>query len=140
MGYGVPAAIAAKLACPDRPVLSVSGDGCFLMNGQELATAAAHGLPIVFLIVNNGLYGTIRMHQEIAFPGRPIATCIEGPDFAALAGAYGAHGETVRDTGAFAPAFERALACGRPAVIDLRVDPDAISTTATLSALGNRFS
>lgn len=138
MGYGVPAAIAAKLACPDRPVLSVNGDGCFLMNGQELATAVAHRLAIVFLVVNNGLYGTIRMHQEKAFPGRPIATDIAGPDFAALARAYGAQGETVADTASFAPAFERALAAGGPALIDLRVDPEAISTTTTLADLTKR--
>ncbi|NBC34323.1 MAG: thiamine pyrophosphate-binding protein [Alphaproteobacteria bacterium] len=138
MGYGVPAAIAAKLACPDRPVLSVNGDGCFLMNGQELATAVAHRLAIVFLVINNGLYGTIRMHQEKTFPGRPIATDIAGPDFAALARAYGAQGETVVDTASFAPACERALAAGGPALIDLRLDPDAISTTASLADLGGR--
>lgn len=135
MGYGVPAAIAAKLACADRPVISINGDGCFLMNGQELATAVAHRLAIVFLVVNNGLYGTIRMHQEKTFPGRPIATDIAGPDFAALARAYGAQGETVTGTASFAPAFERALAAGGPALIDIRVDPEAISTTATLSGL-----
>ena len=138
MGYGVPAAIAAKLAHPDRPVLSVNGDGCFLMNGQELATAAAHGLAIVFLVVNNGLYGTIRMHQEKTFPGRPIGTDISGPDFAALARGYGAVGETVTDTASFAAAFERALAAKGPALIDLRVDPEAISTTSTLSNLADR--
>lgn len=138
MGYGVPSAVAAKLACPQRAVVSVSGDGCFLMNGQELATAVANDLPIVFLVINNGIYGTIRMHQEMAFPGRPIATSIPGTDFAALARAYGAHGQTVRETRDFAPAFEQALTVGGPALIDVKVNPDAISTTTTLTKISAR--
>jgi acetolactate synthase I/II/III large subunit len=135
MGYGVPAAIAAKLACPDRAVLSFSGDGCFLMNGQELATAVKHRLRILFFVVNNDMYGTIRMHQERDFPARVYATELANPDFAALARAYGMHGETVAATADFAPALERALAHAGPALIELKLAPEAITTRATLSAI-----
>ncbi len=112
MGYGVPAAIAAKVVHPERIVVSWNGDGCFLMNGQELATAVQYGLAIVFVVVDNGMYGTIRMHQERTYPAREYGTALVNPDFAALARAYGAHGETVARTADFAPAFERALAVG----------------------------
>lgn len=139
MGYGVPAAVAAALVHPDRMVLSVSGDGCFLMHGQELATAMHHRLPILFLVVNNGMYGTIRMHQERDYPGRVSGTGLTNPDFAALARAHGAHGETVARTGDFAAAAERCLAAcresGRPALIDLIVDPEAITPAAGLSQI-----
>jgi acetolactate synthase-1/2/3 large subunit len=108
MGYGVPAGIAAKVAQPKRLVVSVNGDGDFLMNGQELATAVQYEVPVIFIVVNNGMYGTIRMHQEREYPARVYATALENPDFVALARAYGAHGELVADTAAFAPAFERA--------------------------------
>ncbi len=135
MGYGVPAAIAAKLARPDRIVVSISGDGCFLMHGQELATAVQHRLGIVFLVVNNGIYGTIRMHQERHYPARVIGTDLVNPDFAAYARAFGAAGEIVERTEDFAPAFQRAMAVDGPALIELRLDPDAISPTATLSGL-----
>ena len=133
MGYGVPAAVAAALEYPERTVLSFSGDGCFLMNGQELATAIQHGAAPIFFVVNNGMYGTIRMHQEREYPARVSGTGLTNPDFAALARAYGAHGETVERTEDFAAAFERARTSGRAALIELRLDPEAITTRATLS-------
>jgi len=135
MGYGVPAAVAAKLAFPDRTVVSFNGDGCFMMNGQELATAVQHGANAIFLVVNNGMYGTIRMHQERNYPGRVFGTELANPDFAALARAYGANGEVVERTAEFAPAFERALAADRPSLIELRIAPEAITPTATLEML-----
>jgi acetolactate synthase I/II/III large subunit len=135
MGYGVPAAIAAKLLEPSRPVVCFSGDGDFLMLGQELATAVQYDLPIIVLVVDNGMYGTIRMHQERAFPERVMATDLVNPDFAAYASAFGAYGETVRRTDEFPAAFERALASGVPAVLSLAVDPDAIAPHTTLAAL-----
>ncbi len=122
MGYGVPAAIAAKLARPQSTVVSFSGDGCFLMNGQELATAIQYRLNILFLIVNNQSYGTIRNHQQRAYPDRPIATALNNPDFAALAQAHGAFGVAVTKTEQFATALDDALAADRPALIELRVD------------------
>jgi acetolactate synthase-1/2/3 large subunit len=138
MGYGVPAGIAAKLAHPDRMVLSFNGDGDFLMNGQELATAAQYAIPVIFLVVNNGMYGTIRMHQEREYPARVYGTTLSNPDFAALARAYGAHAETVEETAQFAPAFERAASSGKPALIELRIDPQAITTSTTLDAIRAR--
>jgi acetolactate synthase-1/2/3 large subunit len=135
MGYGVPAGVAAKLVHPERPVISVNGDGDFLMNGQELATAAQYGLKIVFMVVNNGMYGTIRMHQEREYPGRVSGTELKNPDFAALARAYGLHGETVEKTADFAPAFERAWNANTASLIELRIDPEAITTRTTLSAI-----
>jgi len=135
MGYSVPAAVAAKLAAPQRTVIAVAGDGEFLMNGQELATAAQYGAAIVVLVVNNGMYGTIRMHQEREFPARVSGTELRNPDFAAYARAFGGHGETVERTADFAPAFQRALASGKPAVVELRIDPEAITPSATLAGL-----
>jgi acetolactate synthase-1/2/3 large subunit len=135
MGYGVPAAVAAKLVHPDRLVLGFCGDGGFLMTGQEIATARAAGLGPIILVFNNGMYGTIRMHQERRFPGRVIGTDLINPDFAALARAYGAFGATVGHTGEFAAAFEEAAAQPGPAVIELRMDPDQITTRTTLSAI-----
>ncbi len=135
MGYGVPAAIAAKVLHPGRIVVSWNGDGCFLMNGQELATAVQYGLDIVFAVVDNAMYGTIRMHQERAYPGRVYGTALANPDFAALARAYGAHGETVARTSEFAPAFERALASGKPALLHLALDPQALTMNASLDEL-----
>ena len=135
MGYGVPAGVAAKLAAPDRIVVSFNGDGCFMMNGQELATAVQYGANVVFLVINNGMYGTIRMHQEKTYPGRVSGTELHNPDFAALARAYGAHGETVKTTAEFAPAFERALAAGKPALIEMQIDPDAITPKMSLSEM-----
>ena len=135
MGYGVPAAVAAKLLHPERIVVCFSGDGDFLMNGQELATAVQYGAGVVVLVINNGMYGTIRMHQERAFPGRPHGTDLVNPDFAAFARSFGAHGEAVERTADFAAAFERALAAGGPALLELRVDPEAITPKATLSEI-----
>ena len=135
MGYGVPSAIAAKLVHPDRPVISFSGDGDFLMCGQELATAAQHDLKIVFIVMNNGMYGTIRMHQERNYPGRVSGTELKNPDFAALARAYGLQGEIVEKTADFEPAFERAMKAKTASLIELRIDPEAITTRTTLSAI-----
>ena len=135
MGYGYPAAVAAKLAAPERNVVALCGDGDFLMNGQEIATAAQYGANFVALVVNNGQYGTIRMHQEREYPGRVYGTGLRNPDFAAYAKAFGGHGETVERTEDFAPAFERASRAGKPALIELRIDPDAITPATTLSAI-----
>ena len=135
MGYGVPAAIAAKAVHPDRPVVCVAGDGDFLMTGQELATAVQEELDVVILVVNNGMYGTIRMHQERRYPGRVVGTDLRNPDFVALAGAYGAHGALVERTEDFAEAFEAALSAGAPALLELRVDPEALTPRQTLSEL-----
>lgn len=135
MGYGVPAGVAAKVVHPDRTVVSINGDGCFLMCGQEIATANQYGLGIVFIVINNGTYGTIRMHQEREYPGRVSGTDLVNPDFVALAKAYGLHGELVEKTGDFAPAFERAQASGGPALIEVRIDAEQISPRATISGL-----
>jgi acetolactate synthase-1/2/3 large subunit len=135
MGYEMPAAVAAKLEHPERMVLSFSGDGGFQMTGNELATAVQHGLPIIAFIVNNGLYGTIRMHQERDYPGRNTGTELHNPDYVKLAEAYGAHGEMVARTEDFASAFERAVASGKPALIELRIDPEAITPVATLTGI-----
>jgi acetolactate synthase-1/2/3 large subunit len=135
MGYGLPAAIAAKLKFPERIVVAFAGDGCFQLTSQELATAVQYGAGVVVVVVNNGVHGTIRMHQERDYPGRVIATDLVNPDFAALARAYGGHGETVAATEEFAPAFERALASGKPAIIEVKFDPEAIATSTTLSAI-----
>jgi acetolactate synthase-1/2/3 large subunit len=135
MGYGVPAAVAAKAVHPDRIVVSWNGDGCFLMNGQELATAAQYGLAIVFIVIDNGMYGTIRMHQEREYPGRVYGTDLANPDFAALARAYGVQGETVRHSDEFAPALDRALAAKGPTLLHLLVDPQAITMNATIDEL-----
>jgi len=138
MGYGAPAAVAAKTIFPDREVICFAGDGCFLMNGQEFATACQYGLPIIVVVVNNGIYGTIRMHQEREYPGRVSGTDLQNPDFAALARAYGGHGETVEKTAEFAPAFERARASGKPAIIEVRLDPEAITPTRTLTDIRDK--
>jgi acetolactate synthase-1/2/3 large subunit len=135
MGYGTPAAIAVKLMHPERIVVNFAGDGCFLMHGQELATASLYNVPVVNIVVNNGIYGTIRMHQEREFPKRVIATQLRNPDFAALARAYGLHGETGTETAQFAPAFERCIAAGKPALIDLMIDPEAITTRTTITKI-----
>jgi acetolactate synthase-1/2/3 large subunit len=135
MGYGYPAAVAAKLAEPKRPVFALCGDGDFLMTGQEIATAVQYGANFVAVVVNNGLYGTIRMHQEREYPGRVYGTELRNPDFAAYARAFGGHGETVERTADFASAYERAAASGKPAIIELKIDPDAITPATTLSAI-----
>lgn len=135
MGYAVPAAVAAKTACPERAVVAFAGDGEFLMTGQELATAVQYGLGIIVLVVNNGMYGTIRMHQERNYPDRVVGSDLGNPDFAAYARAFGAFGDTVERTEDFIPAFERAMKSGKPAVLDLRVDPEDISPGNTISAI-----
>jgi acetolactate synthase-1/2/3 large subunit len=135
MGYGYPAAVAAKLAEPKRTVFALCGDGDFLMTGQEIATAAQYGANFVAVVVNNGLYGTIRMHQEREYPGRVYGTDLRNPDFAAYARAFGGHGETVERTADFASAYERAAASGKPAIIEVKIDPDAITPATTLSAI-----
>jgi acetolactate synthase-1/2/3 large subunit len=140
MGYGVPAAVAAKAVCPERVVVSWNGDGCFLMNGQELATAVQYGLNIIFVVIDNGMYGTIRMHQEKHYPARVYGTDLVNPDFAALARAYGVHGECVTRTADFAPAFERALAHDGPSLLHLRIDPQAITMNATIDQLRGQAS
>jgi acetolactate synthase-1/2/3 large subunit len=135
MGYGVPSAVAAKAVHPDRLVVSFNGDGCYLMNGQELATAMQYGLAVVFVVVDNGMYGTIRMHQERHYPARVSGTDLRNPDFAALARASGAHGETVLRTEDFAPAFERAVAARKPALLHVKIDPQALTMSASLDAI-----
>ena len=135
MGYGTPAAVSAKLLHPEREVIAFAGDGCFLMNGQEFATAVQYDLPIIVIVVNNGIYGTIRMHQERDYPGRVEGTDLKNPDFASLARAYGGHGETVQTTAEFGPAFERARASGKPSIIEIKLDPEAITPTRTLSQI-----
>jgi len=135
MGYGIPAAIAAKVVHPERTVVCVSGDGDFLMSGHELAAAVQEELPIVVLVVNNGMYGTIRMHQERHFPGRVVGTDLVNPDFVAWAHAFGAYGELVLRSEDFPDAFERAVAQSRPALLELRVDPEAITPRQTLSEI-----
>lgn len=136
MGYGVPAAIAAKIAAPDRTVLCFAGDGDFQMTSQELASAAQAGAAPVILVVNNGIYGTIRAHQERTYPARISGTTMTGnPDFAALARAYGFHGERVEATADFPAAFERALASPTGAVLDLVVSAEAVTPRVTLSQM-----
>ena len=127
MGYGVPAAVLAKRQYPDRVVIAFAGDGCFLMNGQEFATAAQYGAAVIVIVIDNGQYGTIRMHQEREYPGRVVGTQLQNPDFALYARAFGGHGEKVERTEDFAPAFERALASGKPSILHCFLDPRAMS-------------
>jgi len=129
MGYGVPAAVLAKRQYPDRTVIAFAGDGCFLMNGQEFATAVQYDAPLVVIIVDNAQYGTIRMHQERDYPGRVVGTQLKNPDFAMYAKAFGGHGERVERTEEFAPAFERALASGKPSILHCIIDPRAMSVS-----------
>jgi acetolactate synthase-1/2/3 large subunit len=135
MGYGLPAAIAAKLAAPEREVVCVAGDGCLMMVVGELATAAQEGAAIVVIVANNSMYGTIRMHQERNYPGRVSGTDLRNPDFVALAHAFGCQAELVERTEDFAGALARARAAGVPALIELRCDPEALTPRATLSAI-----
>ena len=135
MGYGLPAAVGAKTVRPDRAVVCFAGDGCFLMNGQEFATAVQYSLPIIVCIVDNGMYGTIRMHQERHYPGRVSATDLHNPDFAAYARAFGGHGERVDQTADFEAAFNRALGSGRPSIIHMILDPEALTPSASLSEI-----
>lgn len=138
MGYGVPAATAAALRHPERVVVALAGDGCFLMNGQELATAVQHGASMLVIVVDNGGYGTIRMHQEREYPGRVAATRLANPDFAALARAYGCWSETVTRTEDFAPALARAMAETGVRVLHLKTDIEVITPATTLSRIAGR--
>ena len=135
MGYGVPAAVGAQRLHPHRTVVAFAGDGCFLMHGQEFATAVQYGLPIIVLVFDNSMYGTIRMHQEREYPGRVSGTALKNPDFAAYARAFGGHGERVETTEAFGPAFQRAQASGLPAILHCIIDPEAITPNTTLGAI-----
>jgi acetolactate synthase-1/2/3 large subunit len=134
MGYGLPAAVAAKLIHHDKEVICLSGDGCFQMTMQEFGTACQYGLNIIIIISNNSVYGTIKMHQEKAFPGRPSGTSMVNPNFAELAKSYGGHGEVVLSTDQFSGALERARNSNKPAILDLRTDPKAINPQ-TLEAM-----
>jgi len=133
MGYAVPAAIGAKIAFPDRMAIAFVGDGGFMMTGQEIATAFHHGVAPIVLVFNNQMYGTIRMHQERDYPYRVSGTALTNPDFSKYIDAFGGHGEVVSSTEEFVPAFQRAVASGKPAVIELRMNPDQITTRTTIS-------
>src|SRR5579862_8987177 len=135
MGYGVPAAVAMKRLYPDRPVVCIAGDGDFLMNGQEFATAVQYNLPFTIIIVDNGMYGTIRMHQEREYPGRISATELRNPDFPAYARAFGGFGVSVERTEDFPAAFKQAVASGKPAIVHLAIDGEAITPTTTLARI-----
>jgi len=135
MGYGVPAALTAALAFPERTTICFVGDGGFLMASNELATALQYDLKPIYLVINNGMFGTIRMHQERDYPGREVATALRNPDFAAYAKSFGAYGEIIERSENFAPALDRALAAGKVAVLELRINPEVINTKTTLSAI-----
>jgi len=135
MGYGVPAAVAMKRLHPQRPVICIAGDGDFLMNGQEYATAVQYDLPIITVIADNGLYGTIRMHQEREYPGRVSATVLRNPDFVGYAKAFGGFGIKVEKTADFAAAFKAAQDSKLPAIIHLKIDPEAMTPTMTMSGI-----
>ena len=135
MGYGIPAAIAARHVHPDRPVVAFCGDGGALMTGQEIATALHHGIDPVILVVNNSMFGTIRMHQERDYPDRVIATGLTNPDFVAWARSFGAFAARVERTDEFPDAFEKAMSAGRVALVELRIDPELITTRATLARI-----
>ena len=138
MGYGVPAAISAKLIYPHKTVVAFAGDGDFMMNGQELATAMQYGANIIIIVVNNGIYGTIRMHQEREYPERVVGTDMLNPDFCALAKAYGADAELVTRTEDFAAAFDRAQSANKPTLIEIQLDPDILTPTMTIEGLRKR--
>ena len=135
MGYGFPAALGAQTLDPNRTVVCVAGDGDFLMTGQDFATAVQYKLPIVVIVADNGLYGTIRMHQERDFPNRTIATQLHNPDFAAYAQAFGGFGVKVEKTDDFPAAFAAARASGKPSIVHLKIDPEALTTGMSLSAI-----
>ncbi|HEX6012496.1 MAG TPA: thiamine pyrophosphate-dependent enzyme [Geminicoccaceae bacterium] len=137
-GYGVPAAVMARRQHPERIVVAFAGDRDFMMNGQELATAIQYDCPIIVVVLDNGMYGTIRMHQKGEYPGRVTGTELKNPDFAALARIFGGHGERVERTEEFAPGFERALASGWPSVLHCLVGPQALTPAATLDAIRER--
>jgi acetolactate synthase-1/2/3 large subunit len=138
MGYGFPAAVAMKTLYPERTVVCVAGDGDFLMTGQDFATAVQYKLPVIVVLADNGLYGTIRMHQEREYPGRVVATTIQNPDFVAYAMAFGGYGALVEKTADFPAAFAQAVATGKPSIIHLKIDPEAISTFASITAIRDK--
>lgn len=133
MGYGLPAAIAAKLEAPERDVICLAGDGCLQMVIQEFGTAVQYGADVVVLVANNGVYGTIRMHQHRTYPGRPSGTELKNPDFVALAKAYGGYGATVTRDEDFPDALSAARAADVPAIIDMKIDPRAVSPRMVLA-------
>lgn len=135
MGYGLPAAVAAKQYHPEKAVICFAGDGCFLMHGQEFATAIQYNLPIIVLVFDNGMYGTIRMHQEKEYPNRVSGTYLKNPDFAQYAIAFGGHGERVERNEDFEAAFDRAMASNKPVIIHCLMDPEAITPDRTLSQI-----
>ena len=135
MGYGVPAAVGMKRLAPERTVIAFAGDGDFLMTGQEFATAAQYELPVIIVVVDNGMYGTIRMHQERHYPGRVVGTGLVNPDFAAYARAFGGFGAVVERTADFFSAFDAARKSGKPAILHVKVDPEALTPAMSLSAI-----
>ena len=135
MGYGFPAAVGLKTLYPERTVICWSGDGDFLMTGQDFATAVQYNLPVIVVVADNGIYGTIRMHQERDYPGRVIATALKNPDFVAYALAFGGYGALVEKTADFPAAFAQAAVTGKPSIIHLKIDPEAITPTATLTGI-----
>jgi len=135
MGYGLPAGVGAKRLWPQREVVVFAGDGDFMMHGQEFATAVQYGLPLIVVLLDNAMYGTIRMHQEREYPGRVSGTALKNPDFRAYAQAFGGHGERVERTEDFAPALARARASGLPAILHCLLDPEAITPAGTLQGL-----
>jgi acetolactate synthase-1/2/3 large subunit len=135
MGYGVPAAIAAKITHPERTVIACAGDGCFMMSAMELATAAQYSANVIFLVFNNSMFGTIRMHQERDYPARVSGTELHNPDFIKLAESFGMYAVQVTKTGDFPAALDTAIKAGKPALIEIVIDPDAIAPTATISGL-----
>jgi acetolactate synthase-1/2/3 large subunit len=138
MGYGVPAATAAAIRAPDRVTVALAGDGDFMMNGQEMATAIQHGADLLVLVIDNSAYGTIRMHQEREYPARLSGTTLHNPDFAALARAYGGWAETVDRTEQFAPALDRAMAETGLRLLHLRTEVEFITAGTTITAIRNR--
>ncbi len=135
MGYGLPAAVAMQCLHRNRTVICISGDGDFLMTGQDFATAVQYELPIIVLVADNGMYGTIRMHQEREYPGRVIATQLRNPDFAAYALAFGGYGAVVEKSAEFPAAFAAAQASCKPSILHLKIDPEAITPSTTLTAI-----
>jgi acetolactate synthase-1/2/3 large subunit len=135
MGYGVPAGVGAAIAFPGRQAIVFVGDGGMLMTGTEIATAFHHGVAPILLVFNNAMYGTIRMYQERTYPGRVSGTLLTNPDFSTFIQSFGGHGEVVERNEEFAPAFRRAVASGKPALIELRQNPEQITSRATISQL-----
>jgi acetolactate synthase-1/2/3 large subunit len=138
MGYGLPAAVAMQCLHRDRTVVCIAGDGDFLMTGQDFATAVQYNLPVVVVVADNGIYGTIRMHQEREYPGRVIATKLRNPDFVAYAMAFGGYGAVVEKSADFPAAFAAARATGRPSIIHLKIDPEGITPATTLTAIRDK--